>query len=175
MQQPSSYPEAIAHKYPEGVVIVVARDEGGRYNPITLGWSMITSSQPPMFAIAINAAAHSVGAIRHSRRFVLVFPAAEQAAEALYFGTHSGRDTNKLAATGTTSQPATIIDGVLLSDAVANFECLLESETVTGDHVLFVGRVVASHRHADPSQSRLYSLGAGALGSAVPGQEFACR
>ena len=35
--------------------------------------------------------------------------------------------------------------GLFLADAVANFECKLESELETGDHFLLVGRVVASH------------------------------
>jgi flavin reductase (DIM6/NTAB) family NADH-FMN oxidoreductase RutF len=34
---------------------------------------------------------------------------------------------------------------VILDDASANFECVLEGELITGDHVIFAGRVVASH------------------------------
>ena len=175
MQEPSAYQDAIAFKYPEAVVVVIAKDEGGRYNPITLGWSMVSSSTPPMLAVAINARAHSVSAIRHSRAFVLAFPAATQAEEALFFGTHSGRDTAKLAATGTPTQPAVAIDGLLLSEAVANFECVLEGEAPSGDHIIFIGRVVASHRNAHPGPGRLYSLGQGGLGSAQPGEVFARR
>ena len=56
-------------------------------------------------------------------------------------------------------QPATRIDSVLLADAVANFECTLESEHEAGDHVIFVGRVVAAHVHQDTSVRRIYALG----------------
>ncbi len=173
MQQAASYAEAIRSKFPESVVIVVARDERGRDNPITLGWSMITSSEPHLFAVAINARAYTVGAIRHSRAFVLAFPAAAQAQDALFFGTHSGRDANKLGETHSPTQPATIIEGALLSDAVANFECVLESELPTGDHILFVGRVVASHRNTNETAGRLYSLGDGGLGPALAGEVLA--
>ncbi len=175
MQQETSYAKAIGRKYPEAVVIAVARDPQGYCNPITLGWSMIVSGEPPMLAVAINAGAHSVGAFRHSRAFVLGFPSAAQAEEALFYGTRSGRDVHKLEAYGAATQPATAVDGVLLSDAVANFECVLESETPAGDHIVFVGRVVASHAHSDPSLERLYSLGGGALGPALPGDTLAQR
>lgn len=175
MQQETTYAEAIGNKYPEAVVIAIAKDEGGRYNPITLGWSMITSGTPPLLAIAINARAHSVTAIRHSRAFVLAFPSAEQAEAAIYYGTHSGRNEHKMEAFPSPTQPATAIDGVLLSDAVANFECILEGEMLTGDHILFVGRVVASHAHTDPARQRLYSLGGGGLGPALPGDVLARR
>ena len=56
-------------------------------------------------------------------------------------------------------QPASVIDCVLLADAVANFECKLESELETGDHVLFVGRIVCSHVNQDSSLRRLYTIG----------------
>ena len=81
------------------------------------------------------------------------------AEDTLYYGTVSGRDVDKLAERQARTQRAEKIDCVLLSDAVANFECLLESELVTGDHMLFVGRVVAAHVHQDATARRLYNLG----------------
>ena len=76
---------------------------------------------------------------------------------------------DKLVAHGTATQPATKIDCVLLSDAVANFECVLEGEVVTGDHAVFVGRVVAAHVNEDIEARRLYNFGGDAFGSAVQG------
>ena len=136
---------------------------------------MIPAPPPPVLTVALTAGAPAGDAVRHSRAFVLAFPAAAQAQEALFFGTHSGRDTAKLAATGTPTQPAVAIDGLLLSEAVANFECVLEGEAPSGDHIIFIGRVVACHRNADPGLGRLYSLGQGGLGSAQPGEVFARR
>ena len=47
MQTRASYSQAIRLKYPEQVVIGIAKDAGGRCNPITLGWAMITSRTTP--------------------------------------------------------------------------------------------------------------------------------
>jgi flavin reductase (DIM6/NTAB) family NADH-FMN oxidoreductase RutF len=58
-----------------------------------------------------------------------------------------------------------VIDSVLLADAVANFECRVVSEMQTGDHVIFVGQVVASHVNEDASRKRLYSVGHERLGA----------
>jgi flavin reductase (DIM6/NTAB) family NADH-FMN oxidoreductase RutF len=64
------------------------------------------------------------------------------------------------------TEPAKAIDSVLLTDAVANFECTLDSETVAGDHIIFVGKVVASHMNTE-ARKRLYTVGPGhKLGSA---------
>jgi flavin reductase (DIM6/NTAB) family NADH-FMN oxidoreductase RutF len=160
MQETVPYSEAIVSKYPEQIVIAIARDAEGKYNPITLGWTMIVSGNPPMMAVAIGLTRYSLGAFRHAREFVIAFPGEHQADETMLFGTKSGRDTDKLAEAGTPTEPAAQIDGVVLSEAVANFECRLISEMVTGDHVVFVGEVVCSHVHPD-MPSRLYTVASG--------------
>ncbi|MFO7957715.1 MAG: flavin reductase family protein [Candidatus Brocadiia bacterium] len=161
MQVETDYSDAIVRKYPEQVVIALARDSEGKCNPITLGWTMITSHDPPMMAISVGLTRYSLRAIREAGEFVIAFPSAQMADEALFFGTHSGRDMDKLAERETPTEPASEIDCVLLGDAVANFECMLESELKTGDHVIFVGHVVAAHVNQDEGVERLYTLGPG--------------
>jgi flavin reductase (DIM6/NTAB) family NADH-FMN oxidoreductase RutF len=82
------------------------------------------------------------------------------AKEVLLFGSKSGRDADKLAESGCETEPASQIDSVLLGDAVANFECVLESRSPAGDHVIYIGRVVAAHVNAKPKK-RLYAIAAG--------------
>jgi flavin reductase (DIM6/NTAB) family NADH-FMN oxidoreductase RutF len=160
MQKQVDFSEAIRTKYPEQVVIAIAKDKNGKANPVTLGWTMIASGEPPMMAIALYEGHYSVKCIRHSKCFTVVYPSSDMADAALYFGKHSGRDTDKLAEFECGTAECAKIDSVLLSDAVANFECTLESETVAGDHIIFVGRVVAAHKNAE-SKKRLYTVGPG--------------
>ena len=58
------YARAIVSKYPEQIVIGIARDDSGKYNPITLGWTMIVSHKPPMMAVALPQ--HRGGEPAHS-------------------------------------------------------------------------------------------------------------
>ena len=160
MQTKVKYEQAINTKYPEQVVIAIARDANGKANPVTLGWTMIASGEPPMMAIAVASAHYSVRCIRHSECFTLVFPSSDMADAAVFFGSNSGRDIDKLASFECKTQQAEKIDSVLLADAVANFECTLESETQAGDHLIFVGKVVASHVNTKP-QTRLYTTAPG--------------
>lgn len=161
MQLQTEYSKAIVRKYPEQVVIALAKDPQGKYNPITLGWTMITSGNPPMMAVAIGFGRYSVEAIQTARSFTIALPSRSMAEETLFHGTKSGRTTDKLKEAGTLVEPATEIDSVIMVNAVANFECLLESEMVTGDHMLFVGKIVASHMNSDPGVQRLYTVGKG--------------
>ncbi len=160
MQKQIEYSDAIKTKYPEQVVIAIARDKNGKANPLTLGWTMIASGDPPMMAIAVAKKHYSIEAITHSKCFTIAFPSSQMADAALFFGSKSGRNTDKFAEFECETEPAKKIDSILLTDAVANFECTLESQVSTGDHVTFIGRIVCSHVNTEPKK-RLYSLGAG--------------
>jgi len=164
MQTTATYAQAVARKYPEQVVIAIARDAQGKCNPVTLGWTMFCSGMPPLVAIAVNLGHYTTQAIRHARAFVLAYPSEDMAEDTLYFGSVSGRDVDKLAVRGTRTQQAEKIDCVLLADAVVNLECVLQDEFITGDHAIFVGRVVAAHVNEDTGVKRLYNLGEVKLG-----------
>ncbi len=166
MQKQVEYSDAVKTKYPEQVVIAIAKDKNGKANPITLGWTMIVSGSPPMMAISVAKTHYSIEAITHSKCFTIAFPSSDMAEAALFFGSKSGRDTDKFAEFDCKTEPAKSIDSVLLSDAVANFECTLESQILAGDHMIFVGEIVSSHINTDPKK-RLYTTGPGhKLGSA---------
>ncbi len=166
MQKQTEYSDAIKTKYPEQVVIAIAKDRNGKANPITLGWTMIVSGNPPMMAIAVAKTHYSIEAITHSKCFTIAFPSSDMAEAALFFGSKSGRDTDKFAEFDCKTEPAKAIDSVLLTYAVANFECTLESQMHAGFNIIFVGEIVSSHFNNEPKK-RLYTTGPGhKLGSA---------
>jgi len=160
MQKQAEYSDAIKTKYPEQVVIAIAKDKAGRANPVTLGWTMIVSGNPPMMAIAVAKKHYSIETINHSKSFTIAFPSSEMAEAALFFGSKSGRDTDKFAEFDCKTEAANAIDSLLLTDAVANFECTLESQIPAGDHIIFVGEIVSSHINTEPKK-RLYTTGTG--------------
>jgi flavin reductase (DIM6/NTAB) family NADH-FMN oxidoreductase RutF len=167
MQKQVKFEQAVRTKYPEQVVIVIAKDKNGRANPVTLGWTMIVSGEPPMMAISVYKGHYSIETIRHSKCFTIAYPSSDMADAALFFGSKSGRDIDKFAEFDAQhgqahckTEPSKKIDSVLLTDAVANFECTLQSQAVAGDHIIFVGKIVASHINTEPKK-RLYTIGPG--------------
>ena len=167
MQIAATYEQAAERRFPEQITIAIAKDADGKHNPITISWTMLTSIEPPMMAISVGKERYSAGTLRQAREFVVSLPSAQMSKDAVFHGTKSGRDVDKLAECGTKTQPASKIDSVLLADAVANFECELVSEHETGDHIIFVGRVVATHMHRDAAH-RLYALGNEQMGPVSP-------
>ena len=160
MQKQVDLSEALKRKYPEQVAYAVARDAAGKANPITLGWLMQTSHEPPMMAISVAPQRYSYNVIDEAGCFTLVFPAAGDGNQAMLFGTKSGRDRDKIAEAGASVSQAAEIDSVIFDDAVANFECVVEKKIKTGDHYIFVGRVVASHVNTE-TKGRLYTVATG--------------
>jgi flavin reductase (DIM6/NTAB) family NADH-FMN oxidoreductase RutF len=160
MQVEIPFDEAIIRKYPEQIVIVLVKEKSGRVNPITVGWTMLTSHIPPMMAFSVGNKRYSLEILKEARDFVIAFPSEEQKEAALLFGTKSGRDTDKLNISELSTVPASIVDCVLLSDAVANFECSKERIIPTGDHMIVVGKILASHVNTEPVK-RIYNVGKG--------------
>lgn len=156
--RPVSVGEALKHKYPEWIDLVVSRGADGHANVMPVGWSMIASGSPPMYAVAVNARHHTTRLIRETGEFVVAAPSASMGAATLYCGTHSGRDGNKLGPSGLRLVPATSVRVPLLESAVYNLECVLHKETIAGDHVLFVGEVVAAHLNEN-ARRRLLNFG----------------
>jgi flavin reductase (DIM6/NTAB) family NADH-FMN oxidoreductase RutF len=158
MQKQVEYQDAIKTKYPEQVVIAIAKDKNGKANPVTLGWTMIVSGEPPMMAISVYKGHYSIETIRYSKCFTIAYPSSDMADAALCFGSKSGRDVDKFAEFDCVTEPAKKIDSLLLTDAVANFECRLVKQVTTGDHIIFIGKIVASHINTE-AKKRLYTIG----------------
>ena len=158
MQKITDYRESRELHYPETVSIVIVKDEDGRYNPMSAAWAMFTSIEPRMMAISIGFERYTYELMRKQKEFVISYPSIRMAEEVRFFGSESGRDLDKLKVLGTPTQPAVMIDGLLLAEASLNFECVLKDSLVTGDHMIFSGEVVASHVHTE-NIPRIYSLG----------------
>lgn len=159
MQVLASIQQALDRGLPDLLAVGIVKDSSGKHNPITLSWLMPTSRVPPMLAISVAPSRHSFEALRRAKQFVIAYPSAGQENETVLYGTASGRSQDKFARGGTRLVPATRIDSVLMVDAVANFECELAGEFVTGDHSIFVGKIVAAHVNQDPAVQRIYAFG----------------
>ena len=158
------FEEAFARLSPAALAIGLMKDASGKVNPITLAWFTRVSKEPPMLAIAIGRDKYSFQALSSSGEFVLAIPSEHQAEETLVYGTVSGRDADKLSRTGARTARASTIDAALLVNAVANYECVVREQVTTGDHVLFIGEVVAAHENEDRDLRPLYALPGNRMG-----------
>lgn len=137
-----------------GLYVIGAKDESGsEVNGMTANWLTQISFDPKLVALAVENDAHTHGLISQGRVFsVNILEGGEKGNgfELMEkFTQPQERAHDKLGGvdyyTATTGAP-------ILRDAVAWFECELHDVLPTGDHTLFIGRVVdgGTHREADP-------------------------
>ena len=131
--------------HPMHAVLVSCIGKKGKPNIITLAWAMPTSIKPPMVAVSISPRRYSHTLIEESKEFAVNVPTMDILDETNLCGTVSGKTHDKFKETKLTAIPATKIKAPLIGECVANLECKLHTALETGDHTIFVGRIVAAH------------------------------
>lgn len=131
--------------HPRNVVMVSCIDKTGGANIITLAWSMPTSADPPMVAISVSPKRYSHRLIKEAGEFVVNVPTVQIARESLLCGRVSGRKHDKFKKARLTALPAKKVKAPIIKECVAHLECKLVQELTTGDHTVFIGKVLAAH------------------------------
>jgi len=132
-----------------GPVTLVTSTYRGRPNVMPLSWHMPLSSAPALLGIAVEQSRHSVDVIGHAGEFALNFPKRPYLHHVQYLGALRGEDIDKIEAVQWETFGATSISAPLLADCAGWVECQVVDRQTFGDHVLFVGLVVAVR--VDPS------------------------
>ncbi|MGQ9468263.1 MAG: flavin reductase family protein [Nitrososphaerales archaeon] len=135
--------------YPRPMVMITCISSSGKPNIIPVAWTMPTSFDPPMVAVSIALTRYSHKLIEETREFVINIPTKELVKHIDYLGSVSGRDVNKFKASKLTPLPAKKVKPPLIGECVAHIECELASKLDTGDHTIFVGKVVAAQANED--------------------------
>ena len=138
---------------PRLTVLVTCAREEGRPNIITLSWTMPTSIHPPMVAISIGKERYSHDMIKESGEFVINVPTKDIESEVWVCGTASGREVDKFKETNLTAEKPKKVNAPCIRECPINIECKVTGSIESGDHTIFIGKVVAlsadSNIHTD--------------------------
>lgn len=128
---------------PTPVVLVSCQRKGDKPNIITIAWTGVVCSRPPMVSISIMPSRHSHGIIRDSGEFVVNIPTMELSVETDYCGIVSGRDVDKFKSAGLTPEASTAVNAPSIRECPLSMECKLRNVMQLGTHDLFLGEIVA--------------------------------
>lgn len=134
---------------PESCVFILSVDRKGNPNGMIAGWHMKCSIDPPLLAISLSKKGNTHKLIKGSKEFVVAVPNKELEREVEFFGSTHGDKTDKLRETKIEVEKSKFIKTPLIKKATINFECKLEKEVDSGDHIIFIGRVLASYINKD--------------------------
>ncbi len=132
---------------PQLVGLVTTLNARGKPNVATFAWATSTSHEPELIGIS---ASH----LRYSHRylkseFVLNLPTEDLLKDVWLVGTVSGRNVNKFAVSGLTPLQSLVVKPPRIQECPTHIECKTLYTFETGDHTIFVGKVVAKSGDKD--------------------------
>ena len=118
-------------------------------NVMTVAWTGIVNTDPPMTYVSIRPERYSYDIIHNSREFVINLPTAQMARTVDYCGVKSGRDTDKIAACHLNLLPGEMVRVPLIAECPLQLECSVRQEMALGSHHMFLADIRAVR--VDPS------------------------
>lgn len=111
-------------------------------NILTIAWTGILNSNPPMTYISVRPTRYSHDIIQESGEFVINLTPSRLVRQADICGVKSGKDTNKFELTGLTPEKAEKVSVPLIAECPINIECRVKSVTNLGSHDMFIADIL---------------------------------
>lgn len=131
--------------HPMHTVLVSCVGKAGKPNVTTLAWAMPTSINPPLVAISLAPTRHSHTLIEESGEFIVNIPTLETLQAVYACGSLTGRSFDKFKKTNLTPMPAKKVKAPAIRECIAHLECSVVSKFTTGDHTVFVGKILEAY------------------------------
>ncbi|MDA3970176.1 MAG: flavin reductase family protein [Desulfobulbaceae bacterium] len=128
--------------YPAPVWVIGTYNEDGSANIMTAAWGGICCSKPPCLAVSLREATQTHTNILRTKAFTVNIVTEQFLEEADYCGISTGRNTDKFADTGLTSERSTVVDAPMIKEFPLNLECRLKDVVEVGLHTQFIGEII---------------------------------
>lgn len=125
--------------------VMVSCGEGENANIITIAWTGIVNSEPPMTYVSVQPRRHSHHLIEESGEFVINLVPKDLSFEMDYCGCVSGSKEDKFAAMKLTKEAADIVKCPMIGESPLNLECKVVEKKTLGSHDMFLAEIVAVH------------------------------
>ncbi|MBD3169999.1 MAG: flavin reductase family protein [candidate division Zixibacteria bacterium] len=131
--------------YPLPTALVSCDDGFGRCSIITISWTGICNSNPPMLSIAVQKKRYSHDIILQSGKFGLNLPNSDQVSQMDFCGNNSGRDYDKYKTCGFTKVRGDKNDTLLIEECPVSMECAVKHVLGLGTHDLFIAEILSTY------------------------------
>lgn len=112
-------------------------------NILTIAWTGIINSEPPMTYISVRPSRFSHKIISNTKEFVINISNLPLAKACDYCGIKSGKNTNKFQDMGLELEPSTKIKTPMLKAAPVSLECKVTEVKSFGTHDMFIAEILA--------------------------------
>lgn len=111
-------------------------------NVLTIGWTGIVCTRPPMTYISVRPERFSHDIIRDSGEFVINLTTSAMVKQTDFCGVKSGRDVNKFEVCGFHTAPAVKVTAPLIEECPVSLECRVTETKLLGSHTMFLAEIV---------------------------------
>ena len=125
--------------------VMVSCGDGEEKNIITIGWTGIINSDPPITYISVRKSRYSHHIIEKTGEFVINLTTEKLAFAADYCGVKSGRDVDKFKEMRLTPESADIVKCPMIAQSPVNLECRVIEVKSYPTHDMFIAEIVAMH------------------------------
>lgn len=112
-------------------------------NILTVAWTGIINTKPPMTYISVRPSRHSYGIIKESGEFVINLTTSKLVREADLCGVKSGRDMDKAAKCGLHLEAAGTVTAPVIAESPLSLECKVVEIKPLGTHDMFIAEITA--------------------------------
>ena len=112
-------------------------------NIITIAWTGILNTHPPMTYISVRPSRHSYGIIKESGEFAINLTPADLVKKADYCGIYTGKKVDKFEKCGFTKQEASVVSCPIIEECPLTLECKVKEIVPLGTHDMFIAEIVA--------------------------------
>ncbi len=130
---------------PLPTIMVSCGDIDGEKNIITIGWTGIINSEPPMTYISVRKSRYSHDIIEKSGEFVINLVNKKLVRANDFCGVKSGRDVDKFAEQNLTAIAGENVKCPLIAESPVNLECKLVQKIELPSHDMYMAEILAVH------------------------------
>lgn len=112
-------------------------------NAITIAWTGIVSTHPPMTYISVRPSRYSYEIIEQRGEFVINLTTTAMCKQVDFCGVKSGRDLDKIKACGFHVAPAEGVSAPLLEESPLSLACVVKQKIPLGSHDMFLAEIVS--------------------------------
>ena len=125
--------------------VMASLGEGDEANIITIAWTGIINSRPPMTYISVRKERHSHDILMKTGELVINLTTEAILRQTDWCGVRSGRDFDKWKETGLTKEPASVVKCPMIAESPVNLECRVTEVKELGSHDMFMAEIVKVH------------------------------
>lgn len=114
-------------------------------NIITIAWTGIVNSNPPMTYISVRKERYSHNIIESTGEFVINLCSEELTFATDFCGVRSGRDTDKFKEMKLTPERAEAVRCPMIKESPVNIECRVREIIELGSHDMFIADILRVH------------------------------